>query len=63
MVASTDTLGVFTDGSASVGWWHGGGAIHLHTFLKKVCFETSIQAAAAVPGFKSGSGPDCLSGR
>ena len=33
MVASTDTLGVFTDGSASVGWWHGGGAIHLHTLL------------------------------
>jgi len=33
MVAFTYTLGVFTDGSASSGWWHGGGAIHLHTLL------------------------------
>ena len=33
MVASTYTLGVFTDGSASSGWRHGSGAIHLHTLL------------------------------
>jgi len=33
VVASPYTLGVFTDGSASSGWWHGGGAIHLHTLL------------------------------